>query len=306
MCLYFIGWLFYAGYQANINHGPKYLIFITVWEFIILNVYLLVSSIIVTYKYTQETIIKHRIPEPLRLIDMYDPPFLNCHCCCKKLTIPSQDHHRLISIPWYIQMNWLLYIVASQLAVPIVVFYWYLQLDIINWQVTLHEHLFILIPVLLDIFITSYPIRFYHFIYSALLGIVYSIFTIIYYASGGTHSNGSNFIYSSLDYQTSPGTALLWIAVMCTLIPFLMNSLFWGLYLLRTVLIIKKLNATEQGTLSLSTRENSVASSLGLVKSDISSSGSNLVESTVTLEITPFNNSSDECVDKATAHSDGF
>ena len=133
-----------------------------------------------------------------------------------------------------------------------------------NWQVSLHEHLFIVVPVGIDLFVTGYPLRFYHFVYSSLLAIVYFVFTLFYYAAGGTSSDGDTSIYPVLDYGDSPAIALGFIVLMCTFIPFVLNTAFWALGMLRTFVIYKKLQSKASKE-SLYSRELSTGSTMGLV-----------------------------------------
>ena len=248
-----------------------------------MNAYLLLAAIVVSFKYFQDT------PEELQVSDLKDPPFLKCCCSCKALPPPpppttsdSDDtqSNSIRSIPWYIQLMWVLYIISSQLSIPVVLGYWGLSLDVVNWPITLHEHLLVIVPVMLDVFVTSYPVRFYHFIYSSTFGAVYIIFSVIYYIAGGTNSNGDRFIYSAIDYEESLGRAIIFIIVLCTLVPVLLNSFYWACYLLRTFLVYTKLKQGNRGgsqstvsvralkPSSIYSRNASTDSSLALVKKE--------------------------------------
>ena len=228
-----------------------------------MNVYLLLAAIVVTYKCVQELYVMLQTPVELKTKDLLDDPFLRCHCCCQRWSVPRGSTPSP-SIPWYIQTLWVLYTLVSQMSLPVVILYWSFSLNLVNWQVSLHEHLFIVVPVGIDLFVTGYPLRFYHFVYSALLAVVYFAFTLLYFVAGGTSSDGETNIYPVLDYGGSPGIALGFIVLMCTFFTFLLNTVFWALGLLRTYIIYKKLQS-KASNMSLYSRELSAGSDVGLV-----------------------------------------
>lgn len=62
-------------------------------------------------------------------------------------------------------------------------------------------HLWNTIILLTDFMIVRVPVRLSHGIYSVLLTIVYFIFTLFYYVSGGKSLTGQHYLYKMLDYQ---------------------------------------------------------------------------------------------------------
>ena len=273
----------FVGYIGDINHSSKYLIFITTWEFILLNIYQITAAISCTVKYISENFVRKSETGELSFYDISDPPVLVC-CCTRS----SEEPHPP-TIPWYLQVMWLLYIVTSQVSIPVVIFYWFLGETVRSWPANLHEHALIIIPGFIDLFVSGYPLRFYHFIYPSLFGTIYFLFTLIYYFAGGTDSDGESSIYSLLDYEENPSTAALLIIMMLTVIPVVCNSIYWGLYLLRNFLVYKKIEKNNPSGMYL--REPSRDSSAALVELDKQTSivpsrdGTDVVVSSVKIEV---------------------
>lgn len=198
----------------------------------LLMVYLIYSAIITTGRYIQEHYFKKSRLAELQLSDLQDPSF-KCVCGCQS-----------DSISWYLQIQWILFVVTAESTLLISVVYW-MTFDgqVYSWAVNLHEHCFILLPGLIDLFFSGIPIRFYQFIYLMIFNSIYGIFTGIYFAAGGTNTEGEQYIYSTFNYKDRPVFSSFAIIAVATIIPFILHLIYWGLYLLRTLfltLLIKK------------------------------------------------------------------
>ncbi len=64
------------------------------------------------------------------------------------------------------------------------------------------------ILVFVDLFIIATPVRLVHVYQTILAGIYYILFSLIYYAAGGTDETGNPYIYDVLDWS-DPGAAAL-------------------------------------------------------------------------------------------------
>ncbi|CAG9855101.1 unnamed protein product [Phyllotreta striolata] len=105
---------------------------------------------------------------------------------------------------------WVAYNVASSTGLVISVIYWTvifdankIALDALNFFVHGNNSILILI----DVCIIAHPFIMWHVIYPVMLGTIYSIFTIIYYAAGGTGKEGRPFIYKIVNWD-KPGMTL--------------------------------------------------------------------------------------------------
>ncbi|CRK87908.1 CLUMA_CG001695, isoform A [Clunio marinus] len=84
--------------------------------------------------------------------------------------------------------------------------------DVLDWSRT--DALDILIhggnsaAMIIDLLIACHPMYIIHFVYPVGVGILYMIFTIIYYFAGGVDAQGNRYIYDVLDWS-NPGSAAL-------------------------------------------------------------------------------------------------
>lgn len=71
--------------------------------------------------------------------------------------------------------------------------------------------------MLLEIIVAEYTFRVFHFIYPIFVGIIYLIFTLIYYFAGGVTSTGNSNIYPILNWGEKPlstGLVVLGVAIL--------------------------------------------------------------------------------------------
>ena len=64
--------------------------------------------------------------------------------------------------------------------------------------------------VLVDLFVSGFPVCFYHFVFPILYGFSYSIFNIVYISLGGTWLDGDIFIYKMVDLKANHTRLVLW------------------------------------------------------------------------------------------------
>lgn len=243
IALYYVAWLISSAVFTR--HAEKYLIYLTNWGFLLLVVYLLAAALSTTFKLIKENLPDKEKPMDLTIADLEDPPTLACGCGEKG------------GISWYLSITWLLFLLSSELSIPVIIFYWIFPDDMItNWGVTLHIHVYNIIPGLIDVLFSGFPVRLLHFVYLMGFAALYSIFAGIYYAAGGTDTDNNPYIYAVLDFGKSPVTATMIILVMVFIVAIAVHLLYWGLYLLRVALLSQKLPAkdsTQNGRPTLNT-----------------------------------------------------
>ncbi|XP_075151371.1 protein rolling stone-like [Haematobia irritans] len=101
----------------------------------------------------------------------------------------------------------------------------------------LWAHGFNSILMVLDHMLVAFPTRLLHFIYPLALGVIYAIFSIIYYYAGGLDPNGNAYIYEILDWS-KPGWAAL-IVIGCVVLVLVFCFLLFCLYKLRSYIYCK-------------------------------------------------------------------
>jgi hypothetical protein len=234
IALYYTGWFIYGTTVAIELHGPKFLIFVTHWSMIVLVLYLLTFAISVTIHYIWKNFIKKVDAKPLTLTDLKDPPIRCCSC---------SGNTRCNFIPFQFQFAWVLFTISSELAIPVVVLYWsFFDGNVYSWPANLHEHLLNVLPGLIDLFVTRIPIRLYHFLHLMMFAFIYVAFGGVYIASGGTNSNNESYIYPIVNYSDNLPVAIVVNSVMVFVVPVLLHLVYWGLYLLRTLLLYVKIS----------------------------------------------------------------
>lgn len=108
---------------------------------------------------------------------------------------------------------------GSETAVPVGRFTWALHI----WNSSL---------LLMDFFIVSVPVRILHVYFSMIIGVVYSIFSYLYYVAGGKRSDGKHYVYKQLNWKDNPlKAALLCFAAVCSLL--VVRVLMFGFFRLR-------------------------------------------------------------------------
>lgn len=134
-------------------------------------------------------------------------------------------------VTWYMKLSWLLSNIVQVFSVIVTVVYFsaiYPTLHVSNSELVndTNMHAINTIFVLVDAAICARPVRFLHFVYPLIYGLVYIGFSVVVYGVSGT------VIYNVLDYSqplypsiTVPGLAIL-------VIP-LLQLAFYGLYRLR-------------------------------------------------------------------------
>ncbi|XP_071180533.1 protein rolling stone-like isoform X2 [Mytilus edulis] len=86
--------------------------------------------------------------------------------------------------------------------------------------------------VLVNLFLTGIPVRFYHLFHSMILGTAYIVFSVIYKVLGGTNTQEKPYIYPSFDWSNTGYTSGLSLIIVLIAIP-ICHIILFLLYLLR-------------------------------------------------------------------------
>ena len=215
-------WLFYNAASSRLFGPPaKFLIFLTNWGFIMWNLYLLVSAVSVSYNQLRYYYYNYTAKRGENRT--------NGKKCC------TSDSDRTTILD---KFSWLLFIISTEIAVGIVIFYWLLlssefDPDTLYSGGNLSVHLLNGIVALLDLWIIGIPIHILHLFYTLVFASTYATFTGVYYAANGTGQEGERYIYPPLDYGSNPGKgAGLIIGTVLIFLP-IVHALFIVQYLIR-------------------------------------------------------------------------
>ena len=218
--MYFINWLVISGVSAS---SPTYFIFLTNWAFLVFNAYLIVAAFAVTAKYISVHLIC-RPPEE-EFSHRYEVRTRAPAGCCG-----YSDN----SINWYQMLQWVFYLLGTELAVTITLLYWALlyrgtTIDGVN----ANTHLVNGICALLEVWISGIPVNTLHVIYTMIFGSVYVIFTGLYFKE----SEG-NIVYTVVDYKNAVGQAIgICILVVLIVVPAIHFAIFYSQYKLKELIL---------------------------------------------------------------------
>lgn len=135
---------------------------------------------------------------------------------------------------------WVLNTIATPIAFGITSMYWGIIYDGKTMRFNASNffvHANNTIMMMVDLWIVSHPIRFFHLIYPMIFGITYAIFSVIYYFAGGTSREDTTYIYTILRWDKPGSTILVCLGVLAFLV--VLHILVWALSNLRAYLYDK-------------------------------------------------------------------
>lgn len=210
LALYFLAWLIVSGVESS---GPKYFVFLTNWAFITFNLYLIVAALSTTTKYLSVHFLCPAEEESFSRENDYS--IEKPRGCCG-----YEDN----SISWYQMIHWLLFTLSTDLAVGVMILYWALlhSGDDVS-GINANTHLVNGLVALAEIWISGVPVNFIHFIYTIIFGVVYGIFTGVYFVISGA------LVYPTvLDYNDGVGLAVgAVLGVVFVLLPLMHTVVFY-------------------------------------------------------------------------------
>lgn len=93
--------------------------------------------------------------------------------------------------------------------------------------------------ILIDLMLSSIPVRLLHIVYCWVFGLSYLLLTVIFWAADGTNARDKPYIYSYIDYDSIPALASGIIVAFVLVGQPLVQALMFGLYKLRNFLTQK-------------------------------------------------------------------
>ena len=138
---------------------------------------------------------------------------------------------------WYHKVSWMLYIISANNSLVVTVVYWTLLYT--GFQVREADvafHLLNSVFMLTETCLSSIPVQLVHVVYAMLYGVLYLLFSVVYWLLGGTNDSGDKFIYPILNYESEPYAAVV-LAVLYGLVGLPLAQLInFGFFRLRCYL----------------------------------------------------------------------
>ncbi|XP_062924264.1 protein rolling stone [Mobula hypostoma] len=236
MAVYSLTWCICSGVQTN---NVKWFIFLTHLTYIMLTAYFNLALINLiccmafgrrkeTQNVKEASLAELSLPNPKAATEVEG----GSSSWIKRKEFPAPPS--LLQYPINIQWGLLNLICVTSLYVTIA--FW--SIDYVPGRaapdsININVHVVNSVLVLLEIGMTAAPVHLVHFIYVLLYCLSYILFTIVYWALGGTNLRGKLYIYRILNYSKSLGAAAgCIIGSLCIVLP-LLQFLMWNLHLLR-------------------------------------------------------------------------
>ncbi|PVD19884.1 hypothetical protein C0Q70_20377 [Pomacea canaliculata] len=137
-------------------------------------------------------------------------------------------------MPVLYKIQWLLQNMSNCSAVIVAGLYWIvLYSGQPDTFISINSHALNSVLVIVDVMVSRAPVRVQHLVYTFLFMLVFTIFTVVYWAAGGTNHKGQHYIYSTLDYTHKPWLAVAMIAGVLLIAVPLVQIIVYGFFRLR-------------------------------------------------------------------------
>ena len=139
------------------------------------------------------------------------------------------------AMAWFHEALWVIYNIAAVAALLVTLTFWSLLFRLVNnvHAVSVVVHGLNSVLMISDTMLSSIPVRLFHVVYPLFYSLSYIVFTVIYWAVGGTSYFGQPYIYPQTDYTGRPVlSAVSQICLVFVGLPLFQSALF-GFYMLR-------------------------------------------------------------------------
>ncbi|XP_067314658.1 protein rolling stone [Pseudorasbora parva] len=214
MLAYTLSWLIYSALLFN---TPKFLIFLSHIAYCLMVIYYLLALCNLVWAFLEVRCSSHRIKRGVSSE-------------CESLLSPSGA---LISA---LGLQWFLYSVTGCCSLTVTFIYWTLihSSDLHSLAAfNINIHAINSIQTTVDLLLSSTPVHLAHFFYSALAGLLYLMFVVVYWLTGCTNQSGQPYIYRVLDFSGRPLVATLCTLLVCLVCIPSSHFVLWNMQLLR-------------------------------------------------------------------------
>ena len=145
------------------------------------------------------------------------------------------ESSRVFPMAWFHEALWVIYNIAAVAALLVTFTFWSLLFRLVNnlRALTVVVHGVNSVLMVGDTMLSSIPVRLFHVIYPMFYSIIYIVFTVIYWAVGGTSYFDKPYIYPQTDYTGRPVlSAVSQICLFFVGLP-LCQSVLFSFYMLR-------------------------------------------------------------------------
>ncbi|XP_035699464.1 protein rolling stone-like [Branchiostoma floridae] len=231
--------------------GPKYLLYLTNLAYVLLTAHTTFSAALCVVDYFKSrrhsrgcTEIAEDRPTVVETVPTETDDFLNSSGNNPSGMTTQERTASDVRLPWYYKCYWVLYSIAFAVGLYVTIAYWILLrgADDTYSAYSILTHGINCVVIVIDILVSGLPCRFLHFIYPSSSALAYIIFTVIYWAAGGTDLINRPWIYSVLDYGQNPGLAVgIGMGSIVIMAP-LCHGIVFGLAFARDTMLMRVVN----------------------------------------------------------------
>eukprot|EP00128_Syssomonas_multiformis_P004464 Colp12_sorted_trinity150504_noHs@14389 len=181
---------------------------------------------------------------------------------------PSQLHRIVINI------SWVTFYVATTAAITVSLLFWallYRGQDLSD-GISFNVHAMNTVLSIAELLFSGFEHRMAHMFHPMLYGVVYCLFTVVYYAVGATDGLGHRYVYEVTDWGGSPGAAIIIFLVSIFLILPLIFLAGHGIVIGRNKLVRQRVMLVQDETAATAIPLQDVSSSQPVSKANLQSS----------------------------------
>ena len=254
-CTSVIAWSGYHYRRADV----KWLIYLTNWSFSFVTLYFICATIVTAIHYKnqckqQENTSRNQngIANGVKMSATKGDQTKSLSTCQPRdnlVTTPDDgdcevdltgdvlEASRATPMSWFHRALWVIYNIAAVAGILVTLSFWTLIYASFGLRgpsaISVIFHAVNSIVMVGDTMLSSVPVRLFHFIYPMLYSVAYIVFTVIYWACGGTNSFGMPFIYPQTDYTGRPVYSAVSLVCLVLIALPLCHCLVFGLCCLR-------------------------------------------------------------------------
>ncbi|XP_035698721.1 protein rolling stone-like [Branchiostoma floridae] len=211
---------------------PKSLAFLTEWGYLLLTVHIVLSAGLCFGDYYNSRSQREAAPDDALYLTGSTTGNAAATGDLTTHTSLGQDSAQTPQLAWHYKLYWALYNVSFSWGICITILFWTLETPDISAG-SIFAHAINSVTIVIDVMVSGLPCRLLHFVYPLTFGVVYILFTVVYWAAGGTGLDGQPYIYPFLDYGGNPVLAAI-VAVLAVLVAIpLCHCIVFGLVVAR-------------------------------------------------------------------------
>lgn len=230
---YCLGWIISSGFYPA-NGEEKWFIYLTNWGFTFVTLYFIWATVLCFLHHFGAT--NNVASMQMRAAVTHDNDVEGGDSRDASMDGLEQP---VVPMSWYHKGLWFIFNLAANAAILITLLYWTLIFGGKTSGLDVTTHLINSVVIVADLMLSTIPVRILHVFHALILGVLYIVLTVIFWAVDGTNARGEPYIYSYIDYSETPGFSIGLMVGFVLLGQPLVQALLFGLYKLRCFLGLK-------------------------------------------------------------------